>query len=53
FTPENIQRSLRYLGIGSEASQRFERGTDPNGIPYAQDRATQLMVELTQGQTYK
>lgn len=50
FTPESIQRSARYLGIGSEASQRFERGTDPNGVLYAQARATQLMGELAGGE---
>lgn len=53
FAPQNIQRSLRYLEIGSEASQRFERGTDPNGIPYAQDRATELMIKIAGGQAYK
>lgn len=52
FAPENIQRSLRYLGISSEASQRFERGADPNGIPYAQDRATELIEKLAGGEAY-
>lgn len=52
FAPQNIQRSLRYLGINSEASARFERGVDPNGIIYAQDRATQLMEELSGGEVY-
>lgn len=53
FAPENIQKSLRYLGINSEASQRFERGVDPNGILYAQERATELMVEFAGGEVYK
>jgi len=50
FSPENIMKSLRYLGIASEASQRFERGADPNdGVLYAQGRATDLMVKFAQG----
>jgi phenylalanyl-tRNA synthetase beta chain len=53
FGPENIQKSLRYLGMNSEASQRFERGVDPNGILYAQDRATELMVKLADGKVYQ
>ena len=52
FAPQNIQKSLRYLDINSEASQRFERGTDPNGVLYAQDRATELMVKLANGEVY-
>jgi phenylalanyl-tRNA synthetase beta chain len=52
FTPQNIQKSLRYLNINSEASQRFERGTDPNGVLYAQDRANELMVKLANGEVY-
>lgn len=50
FNPESIQKSARYLGIASEASQRFERGADPNGVLYAQNRAIQLMAELAGGE---
>ncbi len=50
FRPESIQLSARALGISTEASQRFERGTDPNGVRYAQDRATQLLSELAGGE---
>ncbi|HFB67335.1 MAG TPA: phenylalanine--tRNA ligase subunit beta, partial [Calditrichae bacterium] len=50
FKPESIQLSARALGISTEASQRFERGTDPNGVLYAQERATQLLVELAGGE---
>ncbi len=53
FTPEYIQKSVRCLGISSEASQRFERGADPNGVLYAQARATQLMLELGGGEVCK
>jgi len=50
FQPESIRKSVRYLGINSEASQRFERGADPNGVIYAQSRAVQLMAELAGGE---
>jgi phenylalanyl-tRNA synthetase beta chain len=53
FQPESIQKSARYLGISSEASQRFERGADPGGVLYAQSRAAQLMVELAGGECYR
>ncbi len=53
FQPENIQRSLRYLGMSSEASMRFERGIDPNGALHAQARATELFVELAKGEVAK
>src|SRR5207253_4759524 len=35
----SMGRTARLLGIGTEASARFERGTDPAGPPLAQDRA--------------
>ncbi len=52
FDPESIQISSRYLGLSTEASQRFERGADPNGTIYAMDRATQLIAQLTGGEVY-
>ncbi len=52
FAPENIQRSVRYLGIKTEASQRFEKGTDPNGVRFAQDRAAELLVHLAGGEVH-
>jgi len=53
FTPESIQISARYLGLSTEASQRFERGADPNGNIYALERAAQLMSELAGGEILK
>lgn len=49
FNPVNISRSSKRLGLSTEASQRFERGMDPNGIEYAANRAAQLMTELVNG----
>jgi len=50
FNPERIGVSSKKLGLPSEASQRFERGVDPNGIPLACDRAAFLMAELAGGE---
>jgi phenylalanyl-tRNA synthetase beta chain len=48
FEPRGVRRTAKNCGIASEASRRFERGTDPNGIPFALNRAAQLM-HLTAG----
>ncbi len=49
FNPLRIAASGKKLGLSSEASQRFERGVDPNGVPRAIDRAASLMAELGGG----
>ncbi len=49
FYPERIAYSSKKLGLSTEASQRFERGADPNGVLRALDRAAQLMAELADG----
>jgi phenylalanyl-tRNA synthetase beta chain len=49
FDPTGIRRTAKKLGINTEASRRFERGTDPNGIDYALHRATQLIQEIAGG----
>ena len=46
FNPVSIRRTARTLNLPSEASYRFERGVDPNGIANAMERAVQLMCEL-------
>jgi phenylalanyl-tRNA synthetase beta chain len=50
FNPERISASSKKLALPSEASQRFERGVDPNGIPFACDRAAFLMADLAGGE---
>ena len=47
FDPARIARTARRLGLRTEASQRFERGTDREAIGTAADRATELLIELT------
>src|SRR5450759_988154 len=49
FDPASISRTSRRLGLFSEASQRFERGVDPNACAAACDRAAQLIAELGGG----
>ena len=49
FDPPSIRRTAKRLGIPSEASYRYERGVDANGIPYASLRAAALMAKLGDG----
>lgn len=42
-----ISFTSRRLGLRSEASARFERGSDPEMVPYAAARAAALMTELS------
>jgi phenylalanyl-tRNA synthetase beta chain len=53
WNPSSIRRTARVLGISSDASQRFERGTDPNGVRFALDRAAQLILEVGGGTLLK
>ncbi|MGH7494202.1 MAG: phenylalanine--tRNA ligase subunit beta [bacterium] len=48
FEPRGVRRTAKRCGLASEAARRFERGTDPNGIPFALHRAAQLM-QMTAG----
>ena len=49
FEPRSIRRTAKRLGIPSEASYRYERGVDANGIPFASLRAASLMAKLGGG----
>jgi len=46
FNPVSIRRTARKLNLSSEASYRFERGVDPDGVIKAMKRAASLIVEL-------
>lgn len=50
FTPENIRKTGRRLGISTDSSYRNERGIDIEGIPDASERAAALIVELAGGE---
>lgn len=49
FTPHSIARSSAALGLRSEASERFRKGVDPQGVVPAVDRAAQLMQRYCGG----
>ncbi len=49
FNPRTIRRTSKRLGLSTEASYRFERGVDPDGVIHALERATQLMCEVGDG----
>jgi phenylalanyl-tRNA synthetase beta chain len=53
FDPGNIRRSSKYLGLSTDASQRFERGVDMEMSLYAANRAAQLLQELAGGEILK
>ena len=47
FHPSNIRRTSRRLGLTTESSYRFARGTDPETAEWASRRAAALMGSLT------
>lgn len=49
FQPSSIRKTSKRLGLQTEASKRFERGTDPNCLLEVLDRAAMLMEEFAQG----
>jgi phenylalanyl-tRNA synthetase beta chain len=49
FDPRAVRRTAKRLGLHSEASHRFERGVDANGLPYASARAAALLARLGGG----
>lgn len=49
FNPVSIRRTAKQLGLGTDASHRFERGVDPQGTLYALERAARLMAETGGG----
>jgi phenylalanyl-tRNA synthetase beta chain len=50
FTPQQVRRTSKTIGLKTEASIRFERGTDPRLPVTAMERACALL-ELTQAGT--
>ncbi len=50
FEPVVVRRGAKKLQLSTDASHRFERGTDPNGIPYALDRLATLIVQVAGGE---
>jgi len=49
FNPVSIRKTSKRHGLQTDASFRFERGTDPNMTVWALKRASMLMKELAGG----
>lgn len=49
FDPVYIRKTARRHGLNTDASFRFERGTDPNGVIFALKRAALLIKEVAGG----
>lgn len=53
FDPVNIRKNSKWLGLITDASQRFERGVDIDNVVYASNRAAQMMQEIAGGEVLK
>jgi len=53
WNASSIRRTAKALGVSTDASQRFERGGDPNAVPYALSRAAALVLEIAGGTLLK
>ncbi|HEY3413590.1 MAG TPA: phenylalanine--tRNA ligase subunit beta [Armatimonadota bacterium] len=53
FDALSVRRTAKGLGMSTDASYRFERGVDPNGVARAIDRAAMLLAELAGGEVAK
>lgn len=49
FDPMTVRRAARRLGLSTDASYRFERGVDPEGLPLALERVVRLIVSVAGG----
>lgn len=50
FASDIVRRSSRGQGVETDSSQRFSRGTDPEGVLLALNRAAQMIQELAGGE---
>jgi phenylalanyl-tRNA synthetase beta chain len=53
FTPQAVRKSSKLLGCHTDASNQFDKGTDPNGIDYALDYAAMLVQKCAGGHIVK
>lgn len=49
FSPVSVRKTAKHHGLSTDASFRFERGTDPNMPLPALSRAIELVLELADG----
>lgn len=50
FNPTRVRKTARRHGLSTDASFRYERGTDPNIIPYAAKLAAVMITEIAGGE---
>ena len=50
FTPENIRRESRDLGIFTDSAYRNERGMDVENLAVVMNRAVSLIAEVAEGE---
>jgi len=50
FQPASVRKTSQTHSIKTDSSFRFERGTDPNMVPYALKRAALLIQEVAGGE---
>ncbi|MFI5220793.1 MAG: phenylalanine--tRNA ligase subunit beta [Bacteroidia bacterium] len=50
FHPVSVRKTAKHHGLNTDASFRFERGTDPNITIKALERVTQLILEIAGGE---
>lgn len=50
FTPAAVRRTARKFGIETDSSYRFARGTNPEAVPLALNRAAQLIQKVAGGE---
>jgi phenylalanyl-tRNA synthetase beta chain len=49
FNPVSVRKTARALNLATEASYRFERGVDPDGVLNAMERAVILIQQIAGG----
>ena len=49
FNPPTVNKTVKKFAVSSDSSQRFERGTDIEGVTLAMQRATDLFLEICGG----
>ena len=52
FSPVGVRKTAKKLGISTDASYRFERGVDPNGVPRVVNRTAYLIRETAGGKVH-
>ncbi|MCO6446089.1 MAG: phenylalanine--tRNA ligase subunit beta [Ignavibacterium album] len=49
FNPSSVRKTSKALALSTDASYRFERGTDPNITKFAAERCASLIEQLADG----